>query len=412
MAASMAGSSLGFKQLYPLPSSRPKPTIRARRLPRRTTPRMSSSGDSSTDPVTALTQLLFGRSLPPSILVGAVRRTWTSAWHVMMRQMAPSDRSGSYSRPDSPFRRRRGATPAVPCATDRFHLYVGLPCPWAHRTLIVRALKGLERAVPVSIASPGADGSWEFRKTNSPPGDYAPGADNLNGCRTLREVYKLRAGGYDGRSTVPMLWDSAKGDVFCNESLDIVEFLNSGLNDVSERSSLDLSPAELREEIDRWIEFIYPNVNNGVYRCGFAQSQEAYDAAVDALFTTLDMLESHLVRSRYLCGDRLTVADVCLFTTLIRFDLVYNVLFRCTKKKLVQYPNLHGYMRDIYQIPRVAETCDFNAIMDGYYKILFPLNPGGIRPAIPSGFERDSLFRPHNREALSRPEGTSSAAVA
>ncbi|XP_031483044.1 uncharacterized protein LOC116252717 [Nymphaea colorata] len=407
MAAAMTGSSLRSHQLWSLPSSRAKPTIRTSRVPRRITPRMSSSGDSSIDPLTALTRILFGRSLPPSILVGAVRSTWTSAWQVMMSQMAPSDRSGSYSRPDSPFRRRPGATQTVPDATGRFHLYVGLPCPWAHRTLIVRALKGLERAVPVSIASPSADGSWEFRETDTQRGDYSPGADKANGCRTLRQVYKLRAGGYDGRSTVPMLWDSERRNVFCNESLDIAEFFNSGMNDVAGSPSLDLSPAELREEVDRWIEIIYPNVNNGVYRCGFAQSQEAYDSAADGLFTTLDMLESHLAESRYLCGDRVTLADIFLFTTLIRFDLVYNVLFRCTKKKLVQYPNLHGYMRDIYQIPKVAETCDFNAIMDGYYKILFPLNPGGIRPAIPSGFERDSLFRPHNREVLSgRKRGT------
>ena len=137
-------------------------------------------------------------------------------------------------------------------------------------------------------------------------------------------------------------------------------------------------------------------------RCGFAQSQEAYNAAANDLFGTMDMLESHLSSSRYLCcGDALTLADVCLFTTLIRFDLVYNVLFKCTKKKLVEYPNLHAYTRDIYQIPKVAATCNFEAIMDGYYRILFPLNPGSIRPLMPSASDHDHLSRPHNRELLS-----------
>lgn len=137
------------------------------------------------------------------------------------------------------------------------------------------------------------------------------------------------------------------------------------------------------------------------FRCGFAQSQEGYDIAVNELFTTLDMLESHLSTSRYLCGDLLTLADVCLFTTLIRFDLVYNVLFKCTKKKLLEYPNLHGYARDIYQIPKVAETCNLEAIMDGYYLTLFPLNPSNIRPVMPSVCENQSLSEPHDRESLS-----------
>ncbi|ERN15945.1 hypothetical protein AMTR_s00039p00238110, partial [Amborella trichopoda] len=136
--------------------------------------------------------------------------------------------------------------------------------------------------------------------------------------------------------------------------------------------------------------------------CGFAQSQEAYDSAVEVLFSTLDKIDAHLATNRYLCGDALTLADICLFTTLIRFDLVYNVLFKCTKKKLIEYPTLHGYMLDIYQIPKVAATCNFDAIMDGYYRILFPLNPGGIRPAMPLGYAHETLSKPHNREMLSK----------
>lgn len=280
---------------------------------------------------------------------------------------------------------------------------MGLPCPWAHRTLIVRALKGLEDAIPVSIAAPGIDGLWVFREEMGGFGGgvLVNGKDNANGCRTLKEVYKLRDGGYDGRSTVPMLWDVKKKEVVCNESYDIIQLLNSEFNEVAGNSELDLEPPGLKERIEEWNRVIYPNVNNGVYRCGFAQTQEAYDAAVNDLFDALDMVEDHLGSSRYLCGDSLTLTDVCLFTTLIRFDLVYNVMFKCTKKKLVEYPNLHGYMREIYQIPKVAETCNLEAMMDGYYKFLFPLNPGNIRPAMPGGCEHEALFRPHNRETLS-----------
>lgn len=228
-----------------------------------------------------------------------------------------------------------------------------------------------------------------------------PTRDRANGCRALREVYGLGNGGsYDGRVTVPMLWDVERKEVVCNESSDIIHLFNSGLNHLAANPGLDLAPAQLKQRIDEWNQVIYPYVNNGVYRCGFAQSQEAYDTAVKELFSTLDMVEAHLAGSRYLCGDQLTLADVCLFTTLIRFDLVYTGLFKCTKKKLLEYPNLHAYMRDIYQIPKVAETCNLEEIMDGYYKILFPLNPGSIRPVMPCGCEHEFLSRPHNRESL------------
>ncbi|XP_058094808.1 uncharacterized protein LOC131240541 [Magnolia sinica] len=371
-------------------------------------PRMSlqpSPPPSTTDLLTAVTQLLWGKSLPPQLLISTVRSTWNATWHLMMRQLAPSDPSGSYSRPSSAFRASTTSSlsPLSRQNPRNLHLYVALPCPWAHRTLIVRSLKGLEEAIPVSIAAPGIDGSWEFcRPSEAGAGVFAPSADRANGCRTLKEVYRLRKGGYNGRSTVPMLWDIQKKDVFCNESYDIIEFFNSGLDGaVEEDSNLDLSPPELKEKIKYWNQIIYPNVNNGVYRCGFSQSQQAYDTAVNELFSTLDMLDAHLSTSRYLCGDVLTLADICLFTTLIRFDLVYNVLFKCTKKKLLEYPNLHAYTCDIYQIPKVAATCDFSAIMDGYYRILFPLNPGSIRPTMPSACNHEFLSKPHNRESLS-----------
>ncbi|KAF5187880.1 Glutathione s-transferase omega-like [Thalictrum thalictroides] len=351
------------------------------------------------DLLTSITKLLWGKSLPPQLLISTVRTTWNATWHLMMKQLAPSDPSGSYTRPISKFRANLKSYSISSLNPGTLHLYVGLPCPWAHRTLIVRALKGLEETIPVSIASPSLDGSWEFRQTygGQDNGVYLPGLDKGNGRKILKEVYGLHRGGYDGRSTVPMLWDTEKKEVLCNESYDIIEFFN-GLN--SNDSNLDLAPPSLKGKIDEWNQTIYPNVNNGVYRCGFAQSQEAYDTAVNGLFTTLDMIDDHLATSRYLCGDMLTLADVCLFTTLIRFDLVYNVLFKCTKKKLLEYSNLNEYMRDIYQIPKVSATCNFEAIMEGYYKILFPLNPGSIQPAMPSVCDNKFLLEPHNRETL------------
>ncbi|CAI9107558.1 OLC1v1006936C1 [Oldenlandia corymbosa var. corymbosa] len=354
----------------------------------------------------SITKLLWGQSLPPQLVISTVRSTWTTAWHVIMSQMAPSDSSGGYNRPASKFRLQSPANFPPDASLQSLHLYVGLPCPWAHRALIVRALKGLEDAIPVSIASPGMDGSWEFR--DNPPanlqggrGKLIPTSDKAQGCKTLREVYGLRRGGYNGRSTVPMLWDAKNKNVICNESYDIIQFFNSGLNGVAGNPGLDLEPPSLTKKIDEWNQIIYPNVNNGVYRCGFAQSQEAYDTAVNELFTTLDMIDDHLGGSRYLCGDDLTLADICLFTTLVRFDIVYNVLFKCTKKKLIEYQNLHAYLRDIYQIPKVAATCNLVAIMDGYYKTLFPLNPGGIRPILPSHCQDEALSKPHNRSSVS-----------
>uniref|UniRef100_A0A5B7BK37 Putative glutathione S-transferase omega-like 2 n=1 Tax=Davidia involucrata TaxID=16924 RepID=A0A5B7BK37_DAVIN len=385
-----------------IPTTKTNVTTRTKLKSRHVSPRMSlDQPPPNPKLLTTITRLLWGQALPPQLLISTVRSTWSAAWHLMMSQLAPSDPSGRYSRPTSQFLASFKSPQFSRQKPGTLHLYVGLPCPWAHRTLIVRALKGLEDAVPVSIASPGIDGSWEFRDNHVRDGNrLVPGLDNANGRKTLREVYKIRRGGYDGRCTVPMLWDVERKEVVCNESYDIIELFNSGLNELACNSELDLSPLSLKKQIEEWNRVIYPKVNNGVYRCGFAQSQEAYDTAVNELFSTLDMLNDHLGSCRYLCGEMLSLADICLFTTLIRFDLAYNVLFKCTKKKLIEYPNLHGYMRDIYQIPKVAATCNFGAIMNGYYEILFPLNPGSIRPIMPSGCEHEVLSEPHNRESL------------
>ncbi|KAJ0509725.1 putative glutathione S-transferase, Thioredoxin-like superfamily [Helianthus annuus] len=353
-------------------------TIKLKKL-RHSPPKMSTNQTptpTQTQLITSITKLIWGKSLPPQLLISTVRTTWSTVWHLMMSQLAPSDPSGSYTRPLSQF---RTPNPQHLNPTS-LHLYAALPCPWGHRTLIVRALKGLQHALPVSIASPGLDGSWEFNDTNIPAGDkkLVPTQDKVNGAKTLRE-----------------------NEVVCNESYDIIELLNSGFNELARNPDLDLSAPELKNRIDEWNRVIYPSINNGVYRCGFAQSQEAYDAAVNELFSALNTVNDHLSGSRYLCGDKLTLADVCLFTTLIRFDLVYNVMFKCTKKKVVEYQNLHGYMCDIYQIPHVAETCNLDAMMDGYYKFLFPLNPGNIRPVMPYASAHEFLLQSHNREYLS-----------
>lgn len=221
----------------------------------------------STNIFTSATKLLWGPSLPPGLLVTTARTAWTTVWQLMMTQLAPSDSSGSYTRPNSKFRLDPTQFPSA--ASSELHLYVGLPCPWAHRTLIVRALKGLDDAVSVSIASPGQDGSWEFKDNNIPISDkdkLIPSLDKANRCRNLKEVYKSRSGGYDGRCTVPMLWDSRKKEVICNESYDIIDFFNSGLNEFARNPNLDLSPPGLEGKIQDWNQIVYPKVNNGVYR--------------------------------------------------------------------------------------------------------------------------------------------------
>ncbi|XP_047082865.1 glutathionyl-hydroquinone reductase YqjG-like [Lolium rigidum] len=374
----------------PLPLQLRRPTLpllpQGRR--RRRSRRLNRIAASQEDPLTALSRVLWGRALPPSQLVLVVRHGWTAAWRLLMRQLAPSDpATGAFTRTPSRF----PAVVTTPAPAARLHLYVGLPCPWAHRALLVRALLGLEPRLPLSVAVPGDDGAWSFTP-DSP--------DALYGERRLRDVYAARRGGFEGRASVPMLWDADRRDVVCNESIEIAKFLCTLT--LPNPNAPDLWPPELRQEIDRWYGVIYPSVNNGVYRCGFAQSQAAYDTAASELFAALDMLEDHLSRSRYLCaaGSGMTLADVCLFTTLIRFDLVYNPLFRCSRRKLVEYPSLHAYTREIYQMPGVAETCDMSAIADGYFGTLFPLNPGGIQPVVPASCDREALMKPHGREAL------------
>jgi putative glutathione S-transferase len=289
----------------------------------------------------------------------------------MMAQLAPASKSGDYQRPESEFRHQVASGEAYPPAANRYSLIVGMGCPWAHRTLVTRALKGLEDAITIiSVVPSPNEGCWVFEKP-------------FQGCRTLPELYRQAQPGYGGRSTVPVLWDSQAQTIVNNESAEIIVILNEAFNDWAAHPEVDLYPEDGRTVIDGWNDRIYHAVNNGVYRCGFAQSQAAYDRACGELFDTLDAVEAELQNHPYLCGDAITLADVRLFTTLFRFDGVYYSLFKCNRRRIQDYPHLSQYLGRIYQLPGVAATCDIEAVKQDYYGNLFPLNPGGIIPAGP-----------------------------
>jgi putative glutathione S-transferase len=274
----------------------------------------------------------------------------------------------------------------------RYHLYVSYACPWAHRTLIFRQLKGLEDAIPVSVVHwhMGAEG-WEFRD--------GPGCtpDTANGARALREVYLKATPDYSGRVTVPVLWDNKRATIVNNESSEIIRMFNAAFDSLADSggdATRDFYPQDLRAEIDEINARVYGTVNNGVYRAGFATSQDAYEEAFDALFETLDDLEARLARQRYLLGERLTEADWRLFTTLVRFDPVYAGHFKCNKRRLVDYPNLWDYTRELYQLPGVAGTVHLDHIKRHYYGSHQSINPSGI---VPKGPEID-FNEPHGRD--------------
>jgi glutathionyl-hydroquinone reductase len=332
-----------------------------------------------------------GKSLPSGLVIKTGKFVWTTMWNFMMSNLAPRNKSGEYIRPASQFTNSIDADKQTEEGNvykpeaGRYRLYVGMGCPWAHRTLVVRCLKGLEDVIPISIVSPSPDeGIWVLNQ------------EEYN-CRTMPELYNLAKPGYQGRCTVPVLWDTETETIVNNESAEIIVILNSQFNEFASNSTLDLYPEELREEIEKWNDQIYHTVNNGVYRCGFAQTQEAYEKACNELFTSLDEIDRVLENNRYLCGEKLTLADVRLFTTLFRFDVVYYSLFKCNRRRIKDYKNLGAYLRDIYQLPGVANTCDQESVKRDYYGNLFPLNPGGI---IPSGPDLANLWEPHGREKL------------
>jgi glutathionyl-hydroquinone reductase len=273
---------------------------------------------------------------------------------------------------------------------NRYHLYVAFACPWAHRTLIARKLKGLESLIGISAVNcyMGPEG-WTF----APGPETIP--DSVNRVEKLYELYTLADATYSGRATVPVLWDKHERTIVSNESAEILRMLNSAFDRVGGNHN-DFYPTELRAEIDELNGFIYPNVNNGVYRAGFATTQEAYEEAATALFAALDKLEGRLATRRYLTGARLTEADIRLFTSLIRFDPVYHGHFKCNRRRVVDYPNLWGFVRDVYQTPGVADTVHIDFIKRHYYGSHANLNPSRIVPIGPDlNYET-----PHGRERL------------
>lgn len=305
-----------------------------------------------------------------------------------------TDDEGRFQRSETTFRdwvRADGSTDYEP-ESGRYHLYVSYACPWAHRTLITRKLKGLEDAVSVSVVAPFmGDKGWEFDQEVS-----GATPDHLHGSEYLRDVYREAEPRYTGRVTVPVLWDRKNETIVNNESREIVRMFDVEFDEVAEHSEVDLYPEGYREAVDEAIEAIYQPINNGVYRAGFATSQEAYEKAVDELFDAFDHWEEVLGSQRYLCGDRLTEADICMFTTLYRFDAVYHIHFKCSTHRLVDYPNLWGYARDLFQTDDFRETCNMSHIREHYYRSHETVNPRRVVAREP---EMD-WDEPHRRESL------------
>ncbi|MEZ6188509.1 MAG: glutathione S-transferase family protein, partial [Planctomycetota bacterium] len=286
---------------------------------------------------------------------------------------------GSFQRQESAFRRwvtDAGEGETFPAEAGRYQLYVSLACPWAHRTLIARALKGLEGAIGVSVVDPLRDArGWAFTARTGP--------DPCEGFEFLSEAYEKTDPSFSGRVTVPVLWDTQTKQIVNNESADLLRMLNRAFDAYATNPDLDLYPTHCEREIDALNARIYDTVNNGVYKAGFATTQTAYSQAYAQLFETLDALDARLATQRYLCGKRPTEADWRLFTTLVRFDPVYYVHFKCNAQRIADYPHLSGYLRDLYQTPGVAETVDFAQIKAHYYRTHEKLNPSGIVPEGP-----------------------------
>ena len=315
---------------------------------------------------------------------------WHDSWYDTKKS------GGKFVREDAQF--RNWITPdgtAGPSGADgfkaeagRYHLYVSLACPWAHRTVIFRKLKGLEDLIGLTVVHPHMlENGWEF--------DKETGGDPIGGHDFLHQVYTSVVPDYTGRVTVPVLWDKKTNTIVSNESSEIIRMFNSAFDHLT-GNTLDFYPAPLRQQIDDINDFVYPRINNGVYRAGFATTQPAYEEAFDSLFAALDEIEKRLSTSRFLMGDAQTEADWRLFTTLIRFDAVYHGHFKTNLKRIEDYPNISHYVRDLYQTPGVAETVDFWHIKEHYYVSQRTINPTQV---VPKGPVLD-YNRPHNRVRL------------
>jgi putative glutathione S-transferase len=309
-----------------------------------------------------------------------------------------TDNTGAFQRSDSHFRNwiTADGSSGFKAEAGRYHLYVAYNCPWAHRALIFRALKKLESAISVSTALPSIrEQGWTFGSDARFP---ECSADTANGFRYLHQAYTASDPHYSGKVTVPALWDKSTQRIVNNESSEIIRMLNSEFRGIA-GDDTDFYPAPLRSAIDRVNQLVYTNVNNGVYRCGFARSQAAYEAAYDALFATLDELEGWLSHRRYLVGGQITEADWRLFPTLVRFDVAYFSLFKCNKKRIADYPNLSNYMRELYHVPGIAATVKPRQYIAGYWSIQ-RLNPTAI---IPKGTPVD-YEAPNDRARFAAPQ--------
>lgn len=309
---------------------------------------------------------------------------WHDGWYDTAKT------GGEFVRADSAFRDRVSADPDAPYPAEpgRYHLYVSLACPWAHRTLIFRQLKGLAAMIDVSVVNP-----LMFERGWPLNADF-PGAtgDRLYGLDYLYQLYQKANPDYSGRVTVPVLWDRERETIVSNESADIIRMFNAAFDDIGATPG-DYYPKALREKIDALNTPIYDEINNGVYRAGFATTQAAYEEAVTALFDRLDTLDALLGQQRWLAGDTLTEADWRLFTTLVRFDAVYVGHFMCNRQRIADYPHMSGYLRDLYQQPGIADTCNFEHIKQHYYRSHPSVNPTRI---VPLGPQLD-LDRPPRR---------------
>jgi putative glutathione S-transferase len=321
-----------------------------------------------------------------------------------MKSQFPDEqtKSGEFQRQPDAFREwlsNDGST-AYPAAADRYHLYVSLACPWASRTVIFRKLKGLDEAIGMTIVDPIRDEEgWAFRDPSGkiPPGAPFESTDSINGFQFLREAYKATNPDYSERVTVPVLWDKQTKKIVNNCEDDICRMFNDRFNDFAQNKDVDFFPKEIEAEHAKFSGFLHDNVNNGVYRAGFATRQRPYEIACRKLFEALDQLEERLTKNRYLFGNRIVEADWRLFCTLIRFDVVYHGHFKCNLRRIIDYPNLQGYLLDLYQQPGITETVNFDHIKRHYYMTHTQINPTRI---VPIGPVLD-LGKPHNRERLS-----------
>lgn len=300
---------------------------------------------------------------------------------------------GAFQRAPTAFHDVVSSEPGARFAPEagRYHLYISDACPWAHRTMITRALKGLDDVIGVSVVNwyLDFDKGWTFEEGEG----VVP--DPHEHASTLRELYLKASPDFQGRVTVPVLWDTRERTIVNNESSEIIRIFDTAFQDLATRPELRLSPEALLPEIDAVNGPIYDAVNNGVYKCGFARSQDAYDHAVTALFDHLEVLETRLSSQRWLAGDQFTEADVRLFTTLVRFDVVYNTHFKCSRKRIVDFPNLWAFTREIAQVPAIRETIHIDYIRKHYYVSHAGVNPRRIVAAMPAAFDLDL---PHDRD--------------